>query len=204
MSDSLLKPSETAPLTPEMRAQEPVVPQRNFWLALAAQFLLLAAIPAPTIYTLNTGTTVFLQTAPVDPYDILRGYYQTLGYDIADRAMLAKLPGGEILKEPKSGSREIFVTLELPPAGRKAAKPIAIARQRPTNLPSNQIAIRGIISNWQIRYQIEKFYLPETEQQNVNQNIDRNRRNLLVEVKIDSTGHPVPVSLWVGQKSYSF
>ena len=55
------------------------IPARNFWLALGVQLLLLASVPAKAIYTLNSGTTVFLQTAPVDPVDLLRGYYQTLG-----------------------------------------------------------------------------------------------------------------------------
>ncbi len=199
MTNTVFNPTEIEPKP---------VPQRNFWLALVAQFLLIAAVPAPAIYTLNTGTTVFLQTAPVDPYDILRGYYQILSYDISDRAMLAKLPGGDILnddREYKSGSREIFVTLALPSTGgRQAAKPIAISHQKPSTLPRNQIAIRGLINSWQIRYDLEKFYMPEAQQQTINDNIGRNRRNLLVEVKIDSSGHPVPVSLWVGQKNYQF
>lgn len=186
-------------------AEPQPVPQLNFWLALTAQLLLLAAVPAPAIYTLTTGTTVFLQTAPVDPYDLLRGYYQTLRYDISNQSVLAKLPGGEIFKQHPSGSREVFVTLALPTTpGRQAAKPLAISTQKPTNLPNGQIVIRGIANNWQIRYDIEKFYLPETAQPNVNQEIGRNPRHLLVEVKVDSNGHPVPVSLWVGQKSYSF
>jgi uncharacterized membrane-anchored protein len=53
------------------------IPARNFWLALGVQLLLLASVPAKAIYTLHSGTTVFLQTAPID---LLRGYYQTLGY----------------------------------------------------------------------------------------------------------------------------
>jgi uncharacterized membrane-anchored protein len=187
------------------KPEQTPVPQRNFWLALAAQVLLIAAVPAPAIYTLNTGTTVFLKTAPVDPYDLLRGYYQTLSYDISNRSILAKLPGGEILTDNNSNNQEIFVTLALPTTtGRQAAKPIAISPQQPTNLPSHQISIRGIISGWQIIYDLEKFYLPETEQQNINDNINRHRRNLLVEVKVDSSGHPVLSSLWVGQKNYSF
>jgi uncharacterized membrane-anchored protein len=46
--------------------------------------------------------------------------------------------------------------------------------------------------------------MPESHKDTVNSEIGRNPRKLLVEVKIDSNGHPVPVSLWVGNKSYRF
>lgn len=219
MSDSLLKPLDTAPQTELDRPTPPTpIPQRNFWLAMGAQFALLSTIAAPAIYTLSTGTTVFLQTAPVDPYDLLRGYYQTLNYDISDRAKLTKLPGGDIFKDGKSKTGEFFVTLALPStAGQQVARPnsllsasaIAVSATRPTNLPTGQIAIKGTHiarSSWRnnLSYGIEKFYMPESQKDTVNSEIGRNPRKLLVEVKIDSNGHPVPVSLLVGDKRYRF
>jgi uncharacterized membrane-anchored protein len=211
MSDSLLKPIDTAPQPEFDRASQPTpIPHRNFWLAMAAQFALLSTIAVPAIYILNTGTTVFLQTAPVDPYDLLRGYYQTLNYDIADRSKLTKLPGGEILQQGKAKTGEFFVTLALPSTpGQQVAKPIAVSATRPTNLLTGQIAIQGTHtagSSWrnELSYGIEKFYMPESQKDTVNSEIGRNPRKLLVEVKIDSSGHPVPVSLWVGNKSYRF
>lgn len=182
------------------------IPQRNFWLVLAVQFMMLASVPAASIHTQLTGTTIFLQTAPVDPYDILRGYYQILGYDISDRNQLKKLPGGKLFEKYKPGVQEFFVTVTIPnPPTQTAATAIAVSTQQPINLPSNQLAIRGTFSGGsQLNYGIEKFYMPEAQQQSVNQDIDRNRRNLLVEVKVDSNGHSVPMKLWVGNKSYSF
>lgn len=211
MSDSLLNPIDTAPQPQLDRTIQPTpIPQRNFWVAMGAQFALLSTIAAPAIYTLNTGTTVFLQTAPVDPYDLLRGYYQILNYDISDRAKLTKLPGGEILKDGKSKPGEFFVTLALPSTpGKQVAQPIAVSATKPTNLPTGQIAIQGTNTNrasWRndLSYGIEKFYMPESQKDTVNTEIGRNPRKLQVEVKIDSNGHTVPVSLWVGDKSYRF
>lgn len=138
----------------------------------------------------------------------------TLSYDIADRAKLAKLPGGKIFSDKRyinefmSETGGFFVTLALPSTpGQQAAKPIAVSDTRPTNLPNGQIAIQGILSKgpgWRngVNYGIEKFYMPEAQKDTVNSNIDRNPRKLLVEVKIDNNGHPVPVGLWVGNKSY--
>ena len=57
-----------------------------FRLAVAAQVAVLVALPLPKISTLHTGRTVFLQVAPVDPYNVLSGYHATLSYD-------ASLPG---------------------------------------------------------------------------------------------------------------
>jgi uncharacterized membrane-anchored protein len=182
------------------------IPARNFWLALGVQLLLLASVPAKAIYTLNSGTTVFLQTAPVDPVDLLRGYYQTLGYEISNLNTLAKLPGGE-LKQSLPNGQEVFVTLALPAAGKaQAAQPIAAALKYPSTIPTNAVVLRGVIDRAQVKYDLEQFYMPEQQQVKVNQDIDRARqtKSLLLETKIGRDGRAVPVAIWVGEKSYRF
>lgn len=62
-------------------------------LPLLFQSLLICSIPFQSVYALLTGTTVVLKTQPVDPYDILRGYYQTLSYDISSFETVSKLSG---------------------------------------------------------------------------------------------------------------
>ncbi len=190
------------------------IPTRNFWLALGVQLLLLASVPAKAIYTLNSGTTVFLQTAPVDPVDLLRGYYQTLGYEISNRHSLAKLPGGE-LKQNLPNGQAVFVTLALPPVGRpQAAEPIAVSLKYPSSLPATVVVLRGIIEHSQVKYDLEQFYMPEQQQVKVNQDIDsfsktlreqaRQNKSLLMEIKIGQDGRAVPVAIWVGDTSYRF
>jgi uncharacterized membrane-anchored protein len=190
------------------------IPARNFWLALGVQLLLLASVPAKAIYTLNSGTTVFLQTTPVDPVDLLRGYYQTLGYEVSTVQTLAKLPGGEPKRNLPNG-QEIFVTLALPPAGQQqAAQPIAVSLKYPSSLPANAVVLRGIIDHSQVKYDLEQFYMPEQQQAKVNQDIDsfsktlreraRQSKSLLMEIKIGQDGRAVPVAIWVGDKSYRF
>jgi uncharacterized membrane-anchored protein len=182
------------------------IPAWSFWLALGAQLLLLASVPAKAIYTLNSGTTVFLQTAPVDPVDLLRGYYQTLGYEISNVNTLAKLPGTE-LKQSLPNGQEVFVTLALPPAGKpQAAQPIAASLKYPSSIPANSVVLRGVVDRSQIKYDLEQFYMPEQQQVKVNQDIDRARqsKSLLMETKIGQDGRAVPVAIWVGDKSYRF
>ena len=57
---------------------------RDHWkiaVVIAAQFAILAAIPVRTLRIRAEGTEVTLWTAPVDPFDVLSGYYVTLGYE---------------------------------------------------------------------------------------------------------------------------
>ena len=77
------------------------LPAWRLWVPLLLQIGLIAAVPATAVYTFMTGKTVVLQTAPVDPYDLLRGYYQVLSYDISDRTNLEKLPGWKDLPGKK-------------------------------------------------------------------------------------------------------
>ncbi len=49
---------------------------------IAAQLCMLAAIPMRTLRTRAYGRDVTLWTAPVDPYDVMSGYYVTLAYEV--------------------------------------------------------------------------------------------------------------------------
>ena len=81
--------SESPPPTPE--SPRPISIWR-FWAPLLFQTALILAVPAQAVYTQLTGKTVILQTIPVDPYELLRGYSQTLRYDISIQDNLRKLP----------------------------------------------------------------------------------------------------------------
>jgi uncharacterized membrane-anchored protein len=195
----------------EIIPHQEVVNARNFWLAISVQLFIIATIPAAKIYTINAGTTVFIKTRPVDPYDLLRGYYQTLSYDISDRHMLSKLPGGEFLKPMMNNQnnisnrvREVFVILELPKTDRTIAKPVAVAGQKPTNLPNDHLAIRGMWDGGQIKYGLEQFYMPEVQAKTVNNDVTRNQQKVTIEVKVDRGGNSALIGLWIGDKKYSF
>ncbi|MEG4404906.1 GDYXXLXY domain-containing protein [Microcoleus sp. MON2_D5] len=205
------------------------LPAWRLWVPLLLQIGLIAAVPAPAVYTFMTGKTVVLQTAPVDPYDFLRGYYQVLSYDISDRTNLQKLPGWKDLPADQTPcppgvacpqntqnvkpQTSFYVILEAPktatnPDRPQAWKPLRVSLENPTNLPANQIAIKGKYNGWQMEYGLETYYMPEDEREKVNQEISEAQRNqrqsFLVEVKVDKTGHAVPVSLWVRDRNYRF
>ncbi len=208
------------------------LPAWRLWVPLLLQIGLIAAVPATAVYTFITGKTVVLQTAPVDPYDFLRGYYQVLNYNISDRTNLQKLPGWKDLPAETpcppgaacppnthnvKAQTSFYVILEAPKARSKAAtnpdrpqawKPVRVSLENLGNLPANQIAIKGKYNGWRMEYGLETYYMPEDEREKVNQEISEAQRNqrqsFLVEVKVDKTGHAVPVSLWVGDRNYRF
>lgn len=197
----------------------PTVRSWRFWLPLAFQTALIVAIPAQAILVHLTGKTAILQTAPVDPYDLLRGYSQTLSYDISRKQTLEKLPGWKELNNEKRDSLNLYVILEAPtePATSdrpKPWKPVAVSASRPENLPKNQVALKGRLRYGTITYGLETYYFPEDQREQLNKDINQAQTGVersqgkplpfVVEVKVDSQGNSVPESLWVRDRNYRF
>ena len=177
------------------------------------QSAIIFAVPFQSFMTYQKGQTVTLQTAPVDPYDLIRGYSQTLSFDVSSRETLIELPGGRrALKEERDVDKWVYVTLQAPEseagAVPKAWKPIAVSSDRPQDLPQNQVALKGRYTGWRIEYGLETYYMPESQRDDINAQIGNIQRSgnqaFVVDVKIDDRGNSVPVSLWVGNQQYQF
>ncbi|MGD1704008.1 GDYXXLXY domain-containing protein [Dapis sp. BLCC M229] len=199
------------------------IPIWRFLLPLTLQLALILSVPAQAIYTHITGRTVILQTAPVDPYDFLRGYYQVLNYDISRKDNLSKLPGWDKFELETSGGfssnnqTNIYVVLAAPEKIEnsgipKVWEPVAVSAKMPENLPDNQIAIQGKIDGWRVKYGLETYFMPEDRREKINQDIQEVQRSVnseeeipfVVEVKVNSQGKAVPLSLWVRERNYKF
>ncbi|MDJ0725287.1 MAG: GDYXXLXY domain-containing protein [Prochloraceae cyanobacterium] len=188
------------------------IPQWRFWLPLILQTGLIMAVPARAFYTYVSGETVVLQTVPVDPYDLLRGYSQTLRYDISNLDRFKNLPGWEELNATRSNGRPFYVILEAPKSANTkpplAWQPVAVSSNLPDNLPDNRIPLEGTIYYNSVRYGLETYYMPEDRRNKINAEINnlnfQNRRPFVVEVKIDSQGKAVPISLWIEDRNYRF
>lgn len=224
-NENLVEPSAF-----KLSASEQRLPGWRVWAPLLLQIALIVSVPAHAVYTHITGKTVILQTAPVDPYDFLRGYSQTLGYDISNPNNLNALPGWKDLpndsltcqsnktncsKSPKylKPGSSIYVILEAPKtvtnSGRpKPWKPVRVSFNKSTNLPANQVAIKGKYNGWRIEYGLETYYMPENRREEVNADItqtqSRQLQSFVVETKIDNEGNAVPISLWVRDRNYRF
>lgn len=185
----------------------------RFCAAMLLQSALILAVPLQSFMTYQRGQTVTLQTAPVDPYDLIRGYSQTLRYDISSKENLVSLPGGaSVLIEERDVDKWIYITLQAPEGEEGAVpnawEPVAVSGDRPESLSQNQVALKGRYTGRQIEYGLETYYMPESQRNDINEQIgDLQRleaRAFVVDVKVDSKGNSVPVSLWLGDRRYQF
>jgi uncharacterized membrane-anchored protein len=161
----------------------------RFFLPLLFQTALILTVPAQAIYTQLTGKTVILQTIPVDPYELLRGYSQTLRYDISNQDTLRKLPGWQSLpKQQPRGSKINFIEpgtrfyviltepISPPQNGLPQAwKPIAVSLIQPARLPNNQAALKGLAKAGAVQYGLETYYIPEDQREQINSDLRATR-----------------------------
>ncbi len=201
------------------RNSSPLTAAWRFWLPLCLQIVLILTVPAQAVYTHLSGQTVILQTVPVDPYDLLRGYSQTLRYQVSQPDTFKNLPGGEIIPSDNKPGRQqidVYITLQAPanaestPGSPTPWQPVAISGNLPNNLSPNQVALRGEYYYTSIEYGLETYYFPEDRREEINSEIGQTfgnspeERPFVVEVKVDSRGNAVVDSLWVGDRKYKF
>jgi uncharacterized membrane-anchored protein len=166
-----------------------------FALAVAAQLLILAAVPAQKIYTRATGRSVTLKMRPVDPYSVLSGYYVTLNYEIADSHSFAN-------SDYSYDGERIYAILERQNDG--VWRPVSLSKSRPTDLPENRIAIRGRQAYSRIEYGIEEFFIPEDKRAEIEEGLRKNHAQARVEIKVDSKGDAALVRLLIGNHVYDY
>ena len=166
-----------------------------FIAAVALQALIVAAVPAGRAWTLMTGRTVFLKTAPVDPYDILSGYHVVISYEIS---RLDRLPGGPELKP----GEHVYVVLKAGQDGFWHA--VGKSRERPKSVAADEVVIRGTAEYWRINYGIEHYFIPEGKGKEIERGLRDARDTARAEVKVDAFGHAALVRLHVGNKTYEY
>jgi uncharacterized membrane-anchored protein len=141
-----------------------------FGAAALIQLVLLALMIADRVQILRDGVEVTLQTRSLDPRDLLRGDYVTLGYDIS------QLPAGPLAGQPASG-RNPIVFVKLAPDAEGIFKAVSVHAE-PVAVTSPEVLIRGRVVRYgascglgsrafcdklQIRYNLESYFVPEGE-----------------------------------------
>jgi uncharacterized membrane-anchored protein len=140
---------------------------------------LLLAMIASRVSLLENGVEVVLKTAPIDPRDLLRGYYVRLAYDIS-RIDMAKLQNPLTKQDLNKGfKRRSLVFVRLRPDNEGYWSPVSLHHQIPTQKGARKgqnkdVFIRGRVSysncpasndemkttrcRISIRYGIEKYF----------------------------------------------
>lgn len=134
-----------------------------------AQIAFLFSMIAGRAAILRDGREVTLSVQPIDPRDLLRGDYVTLGYNISSvpATLFAERPQGT----ERAERRLVFVRLREGEGG--IWQPVAARYDRRPDVAASpqEVDIRGEASAvWfenttsvAVRYGIERFYVPEGE-----------------------------------------
>lgn len=164
-----------------------------FVAAVVVQLLILAVVPARKVVTLTTGKTVVLKVQPVDPYNMLSGYYNTLSFDIAD---VNAYPNAQVFPD---GSW-VYAIIQQRDDG--FWTPALLVTELPTNLPDNRAALLGQVNYGRIKFGIEEFYIPEAQRYAVGEDLRTNAEKARVEVKVDHSGHAALERLRIEDRIY--
>ena len=124
---------------------------RRYWLAVLLQLVIIATIIAIHSYTLASGRPVLLKTAPVDPWDPLRGQYLNLSYEISrlaeDKVRLEGLP--------YNPGQQVWVTLR---KGETYWNAVTVSSTRPSG---NQAAAGDVVIGGRVMWAYA-MPIPET------------------------------------------
>lgn len=168
-----------------------------FIAAVAAQLAILAWSPAEKIMIRSHGKVIVLRTLPVDPYDVLSGYYMTLRYEITAPPGLDEL--GLSRGEP------VHVTLALGEDG--VWIPVDLSAAPPDDLGKGEVVIKGRrADDWRMNviYGIERYYVPEAMREEIEDAIRGEEERILVDVAVDGDGDASVLRLRVGEAVYEY
>jgi uncharacterized membrane-anchored protein len=161
-----------------------------FGAAILVQCALLILMVADRVQILREGREITLQTRPVDPRDLLRGDYVTLGYDIS------QLPAGALAGQP-SAERNPIVFVKLKPDADGLYQAVSV-HAAPVAVTAPEVLIRGRVSyscgsngrmfcdKLTIRYGLESYFVPEGEGKTLEQ--ARNEQKLRVVAAVLPSG----------------
>lgn len=164
-----------------------------FVAAVVVQLLILGAVPARKVVTRATGKTVVLKVQPVDPYNVLSGYYTALSLDVGD---INAFPNAQVFPN----GAWVYAIIQQRDDGIWA--PALLVPELPANLPDNRVALLGQIKYGRIKFGIEEFYIPEAQRYLVGEDLRRNPDKARVEVKVDRRGHAALERLKIEDRTY--
>lgn len=149
-----------------------IINRKWVWLLLGGVALIQSAALFDMVYErhrlLKTGRELTLSVRPLDPRDVFRGDYVTLGYDIST------LKKSDTESDPEfagvEAGQDIFVTLSPKPEGGWTETHVGTVY--PSQVAATDIVLKGhVLSTWKnqtppetlinVRYGIEQYFVPE-------------------------------------------
>jgi hypothetical protein len=149
----------------------------RLWVVLGVQLLIVAAT---------------LETRPFDPYDVLSGYYVTLGYE-------AETPPADRLDPDLAvdGPAWILLARETP-----AWRVVSVSPIRPTPA-ADEAVLKATWDGHRARLDdLRKFFISEAARQEVADTMSKNRGRAFVDMRVGMGGEAVLLRLHVGDKTF--
>jgi len=160
-------------------------------VVVGVQVLALAAIPVRTLRTRAQGADVALWTAPVDPYDVLSGYYVTLTYEAE---AVSTRDEHKFQKDD-----DVWVTVR---RGDPAWTQVSVRSERPAASP-DEISLRARWIGWRAEIvNAGRLYIPETERDRASKLLSDAKGRGLVDLKVDADGGVSVMRLRVGDATF--
>jgi len=175
--------------------------RRRLWfgLAVALQVGLLLIMIGMKWSTLAYGDKILLKTRPVDPWDMFRGDYVTLSYEISELDLKSVSAGDEKFKRNDT----VYVVLKQQGKYRTAR---SVSHKRPED---GSLAIKGRVMYYSeyenkktlsVEYGIESYYVPEHQ----GRTIENARVQADVEVSVDRRGNSALSRIFLAGKEVEF
>lgn len=140
---------------------------------------------------LRSGTEVVLEVRPIDPRDLLRGDYVTVGYTIST---LSRSLFAAAMPEDYSGPHVVFVRLKAGDGGLWEPVSARFADAAGSVPSPGEVDLRGTVSfipagggDLPAEYGIERFYLPEGQGRPIEQGIGQRPFRMKLAVAADGT-----------------
>lgn len=156
------------------------------WIALQVGFFAVWGLTEEKRLDTGEGESILVQTAPVDPRDLLRGQYMQLSYTFSR-------PGqyGDAIDALPDGS-EVWVVLA--PDGRFHV-PNRASADRPALLAPGEVALLGRLEGWQIVFGIEMYFVQEGTP-------TPNQNDVTVRLRVGDDGYPRIEQIYVNDRPW--
>lgn len=156
-------------------------------IAVVAQVALMLAGLVSPLAVKATGSTIYLETRPVDPRALFRGDYVTLAYVVGQTASRH-----DLAVSPETTGRPVYVTVTT----ERPAEFVAAGLERP-DLENGQACLTGRLRRSGNSHtldfpQIAQYFVPEGEGGAIEQQL---REGLVAEIKVSGRCNAVLLGL---------
>ncbi len=169
--------------------------RKTFIIAMLIPAIVILAFIGYNYYTYSTGKEILLKTVPVDPWDLFRGDYVNLRYEIST-IDLSRIPyEGDFVADD-----DVYAVLS---SGEKFWYVTRVGKNKPA-LQKNEVCMKGKVmssgNTLRVDYGIESYFVPEGKGRDIEMNI----RDTSVKVSVDSNCRAIIKELYIKDEPVKF